>query len=740
MELTQNNVDPTENESVDLRHNLRVVLRNKWRILLLVLISTLLAALVVFSMTPVYKATTTVMIENQQAKVVSIESVYGLNSASSEYYQTQFEILKSRELAERVVKRLNLQSHAAFDPGRNSSSFDLFKYLPFDIEADVLSEEQLFMRAVDQLENKLTILPVPRTQLVKISFESTDRKLAAMITDTLAQVFIESHLEAKLDLTRTAASWLSTRLGGLRDRLQKSERQLQDYREQAGLVDVQGVQTLSSGELQQITERYVETSNLRSRAETLYRQIVELGQHATTESLMSIPAISSDSSVAEFKMAQAAAKRAVAELSKRYGNKHPRMISAQAELDTANEQLRSEVLTVAEGIKSAYKGALQTERTLEKQMGSAKQQLQQINRKEFKLIELEREVETNRQLYDMFLTRSRETNESEGLQSAHARVVDPAMVPTSPIKPRKTIVLILTALVSGLTGIGLAVLLDILSNTVRTPEDVEEKLKSPMLGFLPLVKTNKSEKAYEGFLSDSKGNFAESIRTVRTSLVLSNLDDPHKITLITSSVPSEGKSTVSINLSEALAQMETVLLIDADMRRPSIGKSLGLPRKSPGLSNLVAGTASANQCIHKIEGTSVSVMPAGVIPANPLELLSSKRFEAALQKLSQHFDRIILDSAPTHSVSDALVLSTHANAVIYVVKSDSTSAQLAAKGIRRLRDVDAPVVGVVLNQVDLDKASSYGSYYGDYYNNYGYYESDKEKEDVDDSKATPAVG
>ncbi len=738
MKLSDFDVERSDGDVIDLKRYFRILMRSRWRILILSLSITLLAAVIVFSLTPIYESTTTVLIENQQARVVSIESVYGLNANNREYFQTQFEILKSRELADRVVKQLGLASHPLFDPKKNKSKFSLAEYLPFESGGESLTESQIHHMTIDRLIENLSIVPITDTQLVKVKYRSADPKLAAKITDTMAQVFIESYLEAKLDLTKTAANWLGERLGGLRETLQESEKRLQKYREDANLVDIQGVQTFSAGELHQITERYVETSNLRSRAETLYRQIASLGESPSTESLMSIPNISTDPGVADFLRAQAASQRKVAELEKRYGHKHPRMIAAISELETVNQQLHTQASTVAEGIKSAYLGALQTEKRLEKRMGQTKQQLQQINRKEFKLLELEREVATNRQLYDMFLTRSRETNESEGFQAAHARVIDPAVVPTIPVKPNKLLVIILAAIVSSVFGVLVAIVLDMLSNTIRTPEDIEEQLKSTMLGFLPLVKSNKSSSAYEGFLSDSKGNFAESIRTVRTSLVLSNLDDPHKITLITSSVPSEGKSTVSINLSEALAQMETVLLIDADMRRPSIGKSLGLPRNSPGLSNLVAGTASANQCIHKIEGTSVSVMPAGVIPANPLELLSSKRFEAALQKLSHHFDRIILDSAPTHSVSDALVLSTHANAVIYVVKSDSTSSQLAAKGIRRLRDVDAPVVGVVLNQVDLDKASSYGSYYGDYYNNYGYYESDKEG--VDESKVTPAVG
>jgi capsular exopolysaccharide synthesis family protein len=205
--------------------------------------------------------------------------------------------------------------------------------------------------------------------------------------------------------------------------------------------------------------------------------------------------------------------------------------------------------------------------------------------------------------------------------------------------------------------------------------------------------------------------------------MLSAIDNPHKITVITSSVPDEGKSTVALNLAEAIGQMEKVLLIDADMRRPTLAKTLRLPRSAPGLSNLVAGTADFKGCIHRLGDTSVDVMTSGIIPGNPLELLSSKRFAQVMDKLKGRYERIIIDSAPTHAVSDAMVLSTYACALVYVVKADDTAAPLAVKGITRLREVGAQITGVVLNKVDLDKASQYGSYYSEYYQNYGYAEA-----------------
>lgn len=715
----QSNNAEFREEVIDLRHYWRVLMQHKWNIAGLSFVVTLFAALVAYSMQPVYRATTTVLIENEQAKVLSIEDVYGLNTNGKEYFLTQFEILKSRNLSERVIERLNLTEHPLFDP-RQQQGFSFKSLLPIDTAEEVLTQQDITDAVVAKFTGNLSIAPVRKTQLVKINFESPDAKLAALITNTMADVYIESHLQAKLDVTKKAADWLGARLGDLRENLQRSEATLQDFREREQLVDVAGVRTLDTDELKDLTQRLVEARNLRNQLETIQQQVKSLGRQATTEQLMGLSSILKHPLVQSLKESQAKADQKVAELSLRYGPKHPTMMAAQSEAQASLNELRRQVAGVAAGIQADYALAKQSETNLQQQLATSKGKLQKVSRKEFRLRDLQREVQTNRQLYDMFVTRAKETGEAGGLQAAHARVIDPAVAPRLPVKPKKALIVLLAAIVSGMFGVVVAFLLDALDNTVRTPDDVEEKLHASMLGFLPLVKTNKSEAAFEGFLSDSKGAFAEAIRTIRTGLMLSSLDEPHKITVITSSVPNEGKSTVSLNLAEAVGQMEKVLLIDADMRRPTLAKTLGLPRASAGLSNLVAGSSEAKDCIRQLPNSTVDVMTSGVVPGNPSELLSSKRFGKVLEVLSQRYDRIIIDSAPTHAVSDALVLSSYADALVYVVKADETAAPLAAKGIKRLREVGAPITGVVLNQVDTDKTSRYGDYYAGYYQNYGY--------------------
>lgn len=723
-----------QEEVIDLRHYWRVLMQHKWNIAALSLVVSLLTTLVVFSMTPIYRSTTTVLIESAQAKVVSIEDVYGLNTTNKEYFQTQFEILKSRELAERVVHRLDLLTHPLFDPRQQEAGFNWRAWLPLgSSDKEPLSEREILAAVVKTFNDGLSIEPVRNTQLVKIHFESEDAALAAVMANTLADVFIESYLEAKLEASRKAADWLATRLGGLRETLQESESQLQQYRETAELVDVQGVQTVGAEELSQLTQRYVEAKRVRTEAENIYKQVQALGSSPSVEALMGIPSILRHPLVQTLKEAQTTANRKVAELSDRYGPKHPQMMAAVAESQQAMRDLQVQVQRVGTGIAADYQAALDTENSFSNQLGATKNRMQDVNRKEFQLRDLERDVNTNRQLYDMFLTRAKEMGESDGLQASMARVIDPAVQQNEPVKPKKKLIVLIAMLASGMVGVALALLLDALDNTVRTPDDVDEKLGTPMLGFLPLVKTNKTEHAFEGFLSDGGSNFAEAVRTIRTGLMLSNLDEPHKITVVTSSVPNEGKSTVSLNLAAAIGQMEKVLLIDADMRRPTLAKTLGLPRATPGLSNLVAGTADLKDCVRRLPNSTVDIITAGVVPMNPLELLASKRFGQVLQKLSEHYDRILIDSAPTHAVSDAMVLSTYADALVYVVKADDTAAPLAAKGLSRLREVGANITGVVLNQVDVDKTARYGSYYSGYYQNYGY-TSDVD-DDVKGSKA-----
>ena len=712
-------------EVIDLSYYWHVIRRQLKMIIALAAVATIIAVLVVLSMTPKYSATSTLLIEAEEAKILSIEEVYGLSGQSQEYFLTQFEILKSREMAKRVVTTLGLVDNPEFNPHHpaNGKSFSL-KALILG-EGEPATEQQIFDATVDNFWAAISVSPVRKTQLVKISVETESQQLAPVAANAVAQAYIESQLEAKVGVTQQAADWLSDRLGGLKDKLDVSEKELQDFREKNNLIDVKGVTSMYAKELDQITEKLVDARNNRLSIESTYNQLQQLDE-LSYENLSLLPVILKHPLIAKLREQETTAELKVSELSKRYGPKHPRMIAAQSDLDAVRESVLTQMKRLAGGIEQDYLVAKRQESSLEKALSNTKKKVQELNRTEFELNEYSREVRANRSLYDAFFKRIRETSETGNLQTANARVVDPAVLPEKPVKPKKKLIVALVMVVSVMFGVALAFLRDALDATVKNAEDIDRKLGFAMLGLVPLIQRDKSlpdtpENAMaRAFAHTDHHGFKESLRTLRTSLTLASLESPAQVLLFTSSVPAEGKTTTSLNLAAAYGQMEKVLLIDADMRRPTVAKQLRLPAGSKGLSNAVANPETLDDSIYHLEDMNIDVIPAGIIPPNPLELLSSKNFSNILAELKGRYQRIIIDSAPMQAVSDALYLSTLSDGVVYVIKADATKDKLIKGGLTRLDDSNARILGVVLNQVDVEKEARYGGHYGGYYDTYEY--------------------
>lgn len=721
-----------DDDEIDLLKLWQTIWYRKWGIISLVLVVTMVAVLAVLAITPIYRAAATLMIEQKGAKVVSIEQVYGLEGAGSEYLQTQFELLKSRALAERVVRQLNLTTHPEFDPRQQPkplidfkgllANFDFHKVVPATMPGDLedpeaLTEAEIFDQVTRDFMDRVTIAPQGKSQLVQVQVEMADAQTAAIAANALANGFIESQLEATMEMSMTATNWMNGRLSELRAKLKDSEDRLQAFREAENLVDVDGVTTISAAELSLTGDRMIDARRERAEAESQYRQVQAM-RGGGWQRLATIPAVLGHPLIQQFKADQAKAQAKVEELSKRYGPRHPAMKAARSDLNAAEASLKGQVEQIVAGIERNYQLALANENSLRASFNANKSQIQEISRKEFQLRELQREVDSNRALYDTFMTRLKETAATADLETANARVVDPATVPTEPVKPKKALIVAIAALLALFAGVGLTLLLDALNNTFKSTEEIESRLNIPVLGILPQLKIQERSELARMFTTDKEKSFSESIRTIRTGVVLSGMDHPHKVMVITSSIPDEGKSTVSVNLAFALGQMERVLLIDADLRRPTLAKSFEFPVGTPGLANLIAGTARLEECIQQVDG--IDMICAGTVPPNPLELLSSPRFAKAVEVLKNKYDRIIIDSPPTQAVSDAIVLSTFADSLLYVVKSASTHIPLVEKGVGQLLQNNAPVKGIVLNQVDIKKAKRYGYSYGGYYDYYGY--------------------
>ena len=712
---------------LDLRHYFAVINKHKWRISFLAIVVALTAAFLVSGVIPIYRATATLLIEADQAKAVSFDDIYGLDSNRKEYYTTQFEILKSRKIAQAVVEKLNLQNHPDFiaEPSFKSEVINdiksaipfLPKKQPVILSADEQAEMSL-QSLVGVFLGRLSINPLRTTQLVDISFESSDAKLAALVANTVGDVYIEQNLSAQMGMSQKASGWLTTRLSDLRIRLDESESKLQQYRERENLVDVSGVVGLVSKELEQTSEQLVIARQVRNKLLSIVRVIDEYGRD-DLEMLGSISEISSQPIIQNVKETLATVERKVSELDQRYGPKHPKMIAAQAELLTVKNDMSDQVRRLITGVEKELTTSERNIEALEQELVRIKEQYQTLTAKEFEYRKLSREVETNSEIYNTFLSRSKETEVTGDFNSAVARFTDRAFRPQNPVKPNKMLIVILAFMASVGLGLVIAFVVESLNDTFKHINGTEDKLSQRLLGLLPLVRVKKKNGFLLHYFYDENGKrFAESVRTLRTNFLLTQLDKETKTIEITSSLPGEGKTTTAINLGFALAQVERTLLIDADMRKPNICKRFDLPPYHPGLANLISGTEKLNECIYLDEVSGLTIMPCGQRPPNPLELLTSPKFAHILEELKQSFDRIIIDTPPVQVVSDSLIIAKQADAVIFIVKSNDTRVGVAQNGIGKLVRVNAKIAGVVLNQVDTKKMSDSG--YQGYYNDYSY--------------------
>lgn len=706
--------DDVQEEKMDIVEYWRSIKKRKYAILGLAAVVGLLAIVVVLVMTPVYRSSVTLLIETHKSKVVTIEDVYSGVAQNREYLLTQVGIMKSREVAMRAIMKTKIWESEEFDPRRKgatpiASLLDVIGFADSTMPKE-WTEETLAEAVFPQFYSRLNIEHVRQSHLARISFDSIDAKLAATVANAMAEVYIESDLEARYKMTRQASGWLQERLGSLKAKLDNSERVLQGYREREGIIDVKGASQSGAGkQIDEVLHRLVEARMKRAEAENAYNQIKAAPNGSD---LSSLPGVIKNPIIAEAKKQEADAERRLAEVSQRYAHEHPKYLQAESELKSARDNIRRQVDTLVTTVTREYEVARGTERALESVLGQAKGSVQSLNRKEFELNVLEREADANRQMYEMFMKRAKETNIAGDLQTPIARVVDPAVPSKRPVKPKKFLIVSLAVIFGLLIGAASSLLLDRLDNTL-TPEDAEAKLRQPLLTTLPLLdkKQVRGKSAARFFLDDPQSIYAEAVRTARTGVLLSTIDAPKRRLVVTSSLAGEGKTTFSINLALAHAQTKKTLLIDADMRRPTIASALGIAVGSKGLTTLLAGAGELSECIHRIEGSELCIMPCGVMTPNPQEILLSQKFQNTLARLSDVFDVIIIDTPPVEMVSDALLLSTQATGVVFVVNAASTPYQLARKSLQRIRRAEGHVLGVVLNRLDFVKAEKY---YGEY--------------------------
>ncbi len=714
--------NPETERRFDPRQALRVVNRHKWAIIILTLLATALAAMFTQRQVPIYRSTATLLIERSPVQFSPIQDAYAGYSDHWLYYQTQYGLIKRRAIGERVVNALELDQPAAQDTSANDQGFSWRQFLPEAFrspESAPPTRDQRVDGLVSWIVGGIQVAPRRNSQLVDVSFQSTNPRQAADIANAVVEAYIADNLDGRVEMGRAATDYLTSRLVELKDAWETSEQEVQNFLDSQRLLSSQGADSVANQELTLATEKLSVARQQRLDAQISLDQI-ELGL-GEDRALLTSPQVATANNTF------LAAQRTVDELGQRYGPKHPRMIEAQSELSSARSVLdRQSQIARKESVRR-YQSAQAAERAAESELDQVKSQLRDIDRQEFRLQALQREADKNREIYEQFLTQYKSTSAAGDIESANARVVERARPGGAPVWPNKKRSISIAFLMALLGAVGLAFLLEHLDNTFKTAEDLEQKSGLPVLGVLPRLKTTgvKDLSPFSTFSDDRQSLFSEAIRTIRTGVLLSDLDADQRILLVTSSVPGEGKTTVSVNLARALAEMKTVLLIDADMRRPMVATATQREGASMGLSHFIAEESELSVCIQQMEtegNQQLFVMPAGNPPPNPLEMLSSQRFALALDKLSESFDYIIVDCAPSLAVSDAMVLSKLATSVVYVVRSDSTPSQAVQAGVKRLRRVNAHLIGAVLNSVDLRSQRYYGKYgaYGiDYYSAYG---------------------
>lgn len=706
------------NQQLDFVEYWRVIYARKWAIIAFTSAITLVAAVIAMVSTPIYSSTATILIEPNKQKVVSnVEEVYNAFGTSREHYLTQIEILKSYEVARKAVVKLKLYNYPDYDPRHPKKGLlgGFLEKIGFATAKppEEWNEQTLTEAVVGRLMGGTMIEPVRLSQLVRVSFESPDPELAMRAANAIVAAYIENDLEARYQMTRDASVWLESRLSSLKEKLTQSENALQAYREKRGIADVKGqAQGGATDGVQQISLQLVAARVRRAEAENAYKLI----KNATaTGALESLPSVQRSPVVAEAKRQESDASRKMSEIALRYGKSHPKYVQAAGELAAAQENLKRQIDVVVAGVAQEFEAARGTERALEATLASAHDSVVKLNRQEFGLNVLEREVDSNRQIYDLFIKRAKETNLVGDLQTTIARVIDSAKLPGGPVRPKRTRTVAMAMILSTLAGIIMVLLLHRLDNTLKSADDVELKLKQPLLTVLPKLKPGELELTLSGtptLLASLGSQYSEAIRNARTGVLLSSVDSVKRLLLVTSSVPGEGKTTFSANLALAHASTNKTLLIDADLRHPMIGKTFGLDPAAAGLTDLVAGAAKLADCLHRLKDTDLTILACGRIPPNPLELLHSEKFEQTLQMLTGHFDIIVIDSPPVELVSDALVIAAQVTGVLFLARAASTPVPTARLALKRLRRARGNVMGVVLNALDFTKA---GKYYNEYF-------------------------
>lgn len=733
-------------EEYPLQQYWQIAVKRRWTILSILFIVVVTVAIGTFKQRPVYRAKAILQIDRENPNLLSFKDFAGLEGSDEEVYlETAYKTLQSRSLARGVIGKLSLDELPEFNegPGNSLLPWESRPKTVISVAGNPAALDPKLHRTIEAFLDRLGIAPVRGSRLVEINFESYDAALSARIVNTLAANYIEENLKVRWDATQKASELIKEQLVGLKAGLEKSEEELQRYAKNNAILQVDEKQNISAQKLKQLQEEYVRAEGELFQKQSIYNQV-------KGGDLSSVPGMMDNKLYQDLSARLSDLRREYSELSTTFTPEYPKVKRLKAQIDEIDSTLQRERGQLARKITDDFRAAESRVKLLTVAVGGQSKEFNDIAEKSIQYNILKREVDTNRQLYEGLLQRLKEAGVSAGMKASNIRVVDQAEVPPKPAKPRVILNLAL-ALVLGLgLGVGMAFFQESLDNTLKNPDDVQRYLQLPALGIIPAALSKGAKNTGYGYgygtkkaaaatalipkdvagqlgpeLVGASGNWAllEAYRSLRTSILLSTSDRQLRTMVVTSAQPREGKTTTVVNLGITLAQLGSrVLIIDGDMRKPRVAELLKVPASpgGQGLSTCLTGQFKLDESFFPTVIPNVFVMPCGPIPPNPPELVSSKAMRQLLIDARERFQFVLLDSPPLLMVSDGRILASQADGVILVAHGARTPREAVNHAKMQLLQVNAHVIGVALNNMDLS-AGGYGKYYyGGYRTEYGY--------------------
>lgn len=715
---------------LDLRR-LWNIFRRRLRLFAAVAAAILLATvLVTLQATPKYTAVSNVMLDTRKEHVTNTEDVLSGLPADSSVVDTEVEVLKSRQLAERVVKALNLEGDPEFNSAIRkptgvaavlSSIGELFG-APDQVKLSAVQVQKRHEAVVDHVLGHLTVKRAGLTYIINVAFESESPAKAATIANKFADLYLLEQLEAKFEATQQANSWLNDRLTELRNQVLADEAAVQQYKIANNLLSASGT-SLTEQEIsnynQTLAQARAQVAEDEARLNTAKQQLAKGSTGEDVGEALDSPVIQ------QLRAQRAQVSGTVADLQGRYGDRHPEMLKAKRQLSDIDNQIQAEIQRIISNLQAKVQVSRERAAAVAGSLGGAKGTLETNNRATVRLNELERTAEASRTLYESYLNRYKETSTQQGIEQSDARVVSRAKIPTLPSSPKVALNLalgLLLAIGAGMGAIGVAETLDA---GLATAEDVERRLDTAYLGAIPFFASVVDETnlaPIDHVVAKPLSSFAEAFRALRTSIAHSKLGQPVKVVAITSSLPGEGKTTTSVALARVAAtQGSRVIVVDCDLRRRTVNRLLGEEPKV-GLLEVLSGEVPLEKAVVLDKDSGAYVLPLAHNAYTPKDVFGTAAMDRLLAALRANYDLVILDTAPVLPVADTRVLAPKADVLVFLARWRRTPQHAIEAGLRLFQGSGTHVAGVCLTQMDMKQQSKYG--YGDpgyYYTEYKKY-------------------